>query len=196
MSLHRMLRTLLAAALLWVGPAWIAYAQTMRVHVIDVGQGAATLVEFPCAAILVDTGGESNEEFKSDDALIAYLDAFFARRADLNKTLQSLILTHPHVDHTRGVKRVISRYKIRNAVTNGTEPKDQGGTGQRALHAKVADSEEDDDPATRPIAPAGASKRNSTVGWRASRAPRANRREFGSGRESSPYANRFIRVES
>ena len=29
---------------------------SMRVHVIDVGQGAATLVEFSCGAVLVDTG--------------------------------------------------------------------------------------------------------------------------------------------
>ena len=31
-------------------------AQTMRAHFIDIGQGSATLLEFPCAAVLVDTG--------------------------------------------------------------------------------------------------------------------------------------------
>src|SRR5438552_4155815 len=54
---------------------------TMRAHFIDVGQGAATLLEFPCAAVLIDTGGEANGEFDSTDSLLDYLDDFFARRA-------------------------------------------------------------------------------------------------------------------
>jgi beta-lactamase superfamily II metal-dependent hydrolase len=40
------------------GPSEAQVGDAMRLHVIDVGQGDATLVEFPCAAILVDTGGE------------------------------------------------------------------------------------------------------------------------------------------
>ncbi len=48
----------------------------MRVHLIDVGQGAATLIEFSCAAVLIDTGGEKNDEFDSTEHLIAYLDRF------------------------------------------------------------------------------------------------------------------------
>ena len=68
-----------------------AFAQNMRVHFIDVGQGASTLIEFPCAAILVDTGGEKNVDFSGTDELTAYLDAFFAQRTDLNKTLHSVI---------------------------------------------------------------------------------------------------------
>ena len=45
----------------------------MRVHLIDVGQGAATLIEFSCAAVLVDTGGESNDQFDSTTHLMTYL---------------------------------------------------------------------------------------------------------------------------
>src|SRR5258708_7535315 len=86
----------------WLALAWTASSQTMRAHFIDVGQGASTLIEFPCAAIMVDTGGEKNAEFNSDDELVAYLDSFFARRTDLNKTLHLLVLTHAHVDHTHG----------------------------------------------------------------------------------------------
>src|SRR5262245_13780723 len=37
----------------------------MRIHLIDVGQGAATLIEFSCGAILIDTGGESNRYMDS-----------------------------------------------------------------------------------------------------------------------------------
>ncbi len=33
---------------------------TLRVHFIDVGQADAVLLEFPCAAMLVDLGAEVN----------------------------------------------------------------------------------------------------------------------------------------
>ena len=46
------------------------------------GQGDATLFEFENGAILVDTGGEQNDQFSSDDALVDYLEDFFAARPD------------------------------------------------------------------------------------------------------------------
>ena len=58
---------------------------TMRLHFIDVGQGDATLVEFPCGAMLVDTGAEQNAEFDGVAQLESYLEAFFARRTDLSE---------------------------------------------------------------------------------------------------------------
>lgn len=106
----------------------------MLVHFIDVGQGAATLFEFPCAAVLVDTGGESNAEFKSTGRLAAYLEEFFARRTDLGNRLTSLILTHPHIDHTRGVQMVRDRWKPRNIVTNGLT------TGSGAAQQRMAEN--------------------------------------------------------
>lgn len=91
----------------------------LRVHFIDIGQGAATLVEFPCGAMLIDTGGEENAEFHSTPALIAYLDAFFARRTDLAGTLDVLLLTHPHIDHVRGAPAVLEHYPVRTIVEDG-----------------------------------------------------------------------------
>lgn len=117
----------------------------MRLHFIDVGQGNSTLVEFPCAAMLIDAGGEMNGDFSSNEALVSYLDDFFQSRPDLNKTFASLILTHAHIDHTRGVKDVLSRYKVLNAVTNGHES-GSGKFGQIALHKKVAAGEETPNP--------------------------------------------------
>jgi competence protein ComEC len=130
----------IGASILYITFCTCASSQNMQVHFIDVGQGAATLVEFPCAAILVDTGGETNPGFDSNPELVAYLDGFFHRRADLNGALHSLILTHPHIDHTRGVQDVLARYKILNAVTNGQE-QGSGQAGQIALHRKVSATE-------------------------------------------------------
>lgn len=109
----------------------------MRVHFIDVGQGLAVLVEFPCAAMLVDTGGELDAQFDSDAALIRYLEAFFARRSDLGRTLALVALTHPHIDHTRGVAAVLAHFRVQNAVDNG-QTEGSGAAGQVALqqHAR------------------------------------------------------------
>jgi len=119
-------------------PADTVESDKMTMHVIDIGQGLSTLFEFPCGAILVDTGGEENEAFNSTVALTKYLDKFFARRSDLNRTLDALIITHPHIDHTRGIDAVVVGYTVRNVITNGQEFGDLGGRPQLALHSWVA----------------------------------------------------------
>lgn len=91
----------------------------MRIHLIDVGQGAATLVEFSCGVVLVDTGGESSHSFDSEAHLLRFLDRFFTLRPHLNRTIALLVLTHPHIDHTRSAMAVFDRYKVLNVVTDG-----------------------------------------------------------------------------
>lgn len=93
--------------------------QRMRIHAIDVGQGSATLLEFPCAAVLIDTGGESSLHFDSTRALKSYLEGFFARRSDLNRTFAAVFITHPHIDHTRGLPLVMKDFSVQHLVTNG-----------------------------------------------------------------------------
>ncbi len=121
-----------------------AHAQ-MRVHFLDVGQGDATLFEFPCAAILVDTGGEKNGEFDSVEALDAYLKTFFERRSDLSEILEALVITHPHIDHTRGIKYVLNNYRVKNLVTNGQE-KGSGKHQQSFAHRKSDQTQSNENP--------------------------------------------------
>lgn len=107
---------------------------TMTYHFIDVGQGTAILLEFPCGAVLVDTGGEENDEYDSKKALFDYLEAFFDRRKDLKRTLAGLVITHPHIDHDRWVIDVLDTYPVSNVVDNGRERNDMGGRPQIAMH--------------------------------------------------------------
>jgi competence protein ComEC len=102
----------------------------MRSHMINVGQGDSILLEFPCGVALVDTGGESSPDYDSVAPLKAYLDAFFASRPELNSTIELLVLSHPHIDHTRGAAMVSSTYNLANLVDNGQHRTDQGGNPQ------------------------------------------------------------------
>lgn len=89
---------------------------SMVAHYVDVGQGACTLLEFPCGAVLIDTGGDGQEHV---DALVAYLNKFFERRTDLNRTLSSVIITHPHIDHTRGLRAVVENFSVTHYIDDG-----------------------------------------------------------------------------
>jgi competence protein ComEC len=132
-----------AACLLFLGAAQAALPNfaplksgQMRAHFIDVGQGSSVLLEFSCAAALIDTGGEKNTQFDSVQALQSYLDQFFARRSDLKRTLSLVLITHAHIDHTRGLPMVLSRYLVHDYVDNGAET-GSGGRQQKAAHAKA-----------------------------------------------------------
>jgi competence protein ComEC len=112
----------------------------MAAHFINVGQGAATLLEFSCGAVLVDTGGQEAADFDSTPRLIAYLNRVFERRPELNRTLDLVLLTHPHRDHTLGVEPILEStnpFRILNVVTN-VQVTGSGRRGQRLLleHAR------------------------------------------------------------
>lgn len=109
----------------------------MRVHFIDVGQGDATLIEFDCGAIMVDAGGErwpsepwEKAKYDGSEKLMKYLDNFFDNRPDLNSQLNSLVLTHPHIDHNLGVKKILDKYPPANIVHNGQRGSSPGSAGQ------------------------------------------------------------------
>lgn len=109
----------------------------MIAHFIDVGQGDATLLEFSCGVILIDTGGQSDDNYDSNLSLKGYLDAVFSRRPDLDRTIAGLFLTHPHIDHTRGTELFWSDgadIKI-NALIANSKTSGSGSDEQNALVA-------------------------------------------------------------
>lgn len=73
----------------------------LKVHVIDVGQGDATLIQFYDKSLLIDAG-----PFESAPALIRYLDNLGLRN------LNALIITHPHDDHVGGALEVLDHFKV------------------------------------------------------------------------------------
>ncbi len=123
--MYRKLISLLVVVLF--GSVW-AYAQ-VKIHVIDVGQADSILLEFKKAAVLVDVAYEPVDGEKNKKHLIAYLNDFFDRRTDLDRTLYAVIITHAHVDHANGVNEVLQSFKVKYFYDGG----DTSGSGAAQL---------------------------------------------------------------
>lgn len=107
----------------------------MYAHFINVGQGDATLLEFPDCAVLIDAGAQSNIYV---DSLLIYLDDFFERRTDMDSTLEAIIITHNHPDHVAGLKEVLQRYPVNNLVHNGSAT----GSGRGDLNWAIKNADD------------------------------------------------------
>lgn len=111
---------------------------TLKVHFVNVGQGAGAILEFPCATAVIDTGGEyaSSQGAVNGGMLFeAYLDKFFRDRPERNRTIDVLFTSHPHADHLAGLRAISGRtgaaaYTVRNVVDNG-QSYDRGSLGEQ-----------------------------------------------------------------
>lgn len=95
---------------------------SMSAHYINVGQADSILLEFKKSAILIDAGGEATGDTnptRDRDHLIDYLNKFFARRPDLSRTLLAVIISHPHLDHTKNLMPVLRAFKVKNLIDGG-----------------------------------------------------------------------------
>jgi competence protein ComEC len=104
----------------------------MTAHFIDVGQAHATLLEFPCGAMLIDAGSDADH----DSSLVAYLTKFFQRRSDLSRTLDVVLITHNHIDHTRSLRAVVEQFSVTRYFDNGFT-KGSGVTNPNWLRREV-----------------------------------------------------------
>ena len=79
--------------------------QSAHVHVVDVGQGDAVLLEQGGEYALIDTGTPTSKE-----ALTFYLDAHGVR------SLKYLILTHFHADHIGGALQILENFQVETVL--------------------------------------------------------------------------------
>ena len=96
------------------GAAWyrvfiLESADAMRVTVFDVGQGDAIFLEFPGGAQALIDGGPSS-------AVLAKL----GRRMPVwDRSIDLVVLTHPHADHLAGLVEVLKRYEVGMVIESG-----------------------------------------------------------------------------
>ena len=99
----------IGVAVIWYAVFYAAARQYLRVTFFDAGQGDAIFMEIPGGGqILVDGG--------PDDGILAKLGsvlAFWDRSLDL------LVLTHPHADHLAGLLAVLKRYDVAMVMASG-----------------------------------------------------------------------------
>ena len=88
---------------------------TLRVTVIDVGHGSASLLEFPGGyTMLIDGGGfADNSAFDVGAAIVAPL--LWRKKI---RTVDSLILSHPNSDHLNGLIYIARHFHVKNVWTN------------------------------------------------------------------------------
>ncbi len=93
---------LIANVLIWYSVFYWESRQNLLVTFFDIGQGDATFIVIPNGSQILIDGGPS-------DAILAKLGRlmpFWDRSIDL------LILTHPHADHATGLVEVLKRYDV------------------------------------------------------------------------------------
>jgi competence protein ComEC len=87
----------------------------LKVTIIDVGQGSATLIEFPKGEkMLIDGGGAHDNVFDIGKYVVApFLWHERIRKIDI------VVLTHPHPDHLNGLIYILSHFNVDEVWTNG-----------------------------------------------------------------------------
>jgi len=78
----------------------------LRVSFLDVGQGDATLIEKGNQQVLVD-GGSSPQDLTLE---------LGDRMPFWDRTIELVVLTHPHADHLSGLVEVLSRYQVEQVL--------------------------------------------------------------------------------
>ncbi len=91
----------------------------LRATIIDVGQGSATLLEFPTGEVmLVDGGGFWDDSFDVG----RYVLAPFLWSKNIGK-LDYVVLSHDHPDHKNGLKFILSTFDVGELWESGINEK-------------------------------------------------------------------------
>lgn len=83
---------------------------TLKIHVLDIGQGDAILIQIGDKFSMIDTGDTDHRP-----QVVALLKKYGV------KELENVILTHPHADHIGGFYAIAKSIPIKHVYDNGIE---------------------------------------------------------------------------
>lgn len=97
------------------------FSDHLKITVIDVGQGASTLVQMPRGInMLIDGGGYPNSPLDMGRSVIAPF--LYARRI---KKIDIAVLTHPHPDHLQGLLYILDHFDVQEVWCTGLAVDDE-----------------------------------------------------------------------
>jgi competence protein ComEC len=85
------------------------YKEELEVTFFDVGQGDAIFIKTPQNHYILIDGGP-------DDVVLEKLEK---KLPFYNRSIDLVVLTHPHYDHISGIIEVLERYKVKNILYTG-----------------------------------------------------------------------------
>jgi competence protein ComEC len=95
--------------------AWLAVFElsdfNLKVVFFDVGQGDSIFIKTPNGNHIIIDGGPDNKVIEKLGREMPFW----------KRTIDVMILTHPHADHIVGLIEVLRRYKIKNVLWNGMD---------------------------------------------------------------------------
>lgn len=96
-----------------LGVKWYAWdkEEDLMVNVLDVGQGDAIHIRMPTHEdVLIDGGPDATVLEKLGETMPWY-----------DRTIELMILTHPHSDHIDGLLDVMERFKVERVITTDVQ---------------------------------------------------------------------------
>jgi len=84
-----------------------------HVYFLDIGQGDSILIKTPQNHQILIDGGPENTVVEELSEVIPYFD----------KSIDLMVLTHPHEDHLAGLVEVLERYEVENVLFTGVQYK-------------------------------------------------------------------------
>ncbi|PIR92843.1 hypothetical protein COT99_03910 [Candidatus Falkowbacteria bacterium CG10_big_fil_rev_8_21_14_0_10_43_10] len=83
--------------------------EQLKVNFLDVGQGDSILIKTPYGQNILIDGGDGKKILQELPKFMPFYD----------RTIDLMILTHPHDDHVGGLVKVLQRYKVKKILYTG-----------------------------------------------------------------------------